>query len=151
MIATRLATLALLLLPAALAAADPPAAIDGLPLGGLRPQNLPKRGCGAYLFSTGRTKTLAAMALAEPASLRLALDGAVVDYPRERQGGVGGYGFAGETVYRGRDVTATLSMTIVERADLRLGATVPEATLRVDRPGKDSLVVPLAGLIGCAS
>lgn len=142
-----LAVAALLLV----AAADPPASIDGLPLGGLRPQTLPKKGCAAYLFSTGRTKTLAAVAQAEAGSLRLALDGTVIDLARAQQSGMGNYGFTGQTVYRSDAVTATLDMTIQERPDLRQGAGVPDAMLRLDRAGRDSLVVPLGGLIGCAT
>jgi hypothetical protein len=34
---------------------------------------------------------------------------------------------------------------------LKDGAAVPEATLRIDRTGQDSVVVPVAGLVGCAA
>lgn len=135
-----------------LAAGDPPTSIDGLPLGGLVPQSLPSKGCAAYLFSTGRTRTLAAVAQGEGGSLRISLDGRVADLPRVTQGAVGGgYGFTTDAAYRAGDVTATLQMTIVERPDLRQGGGVPDATLRIDRPGADTLILPLAGLIGCAS
>lgn len=127
----------------------PPASIDGLPIGGIGRQSLPAKGCAAYLFSTGQTRTLAAMAGADPASLRLAIDGISADYARTGQSGAGGFGFAGTTEYRGGDVTATLDMAIETRGDLTAGAAVPQATLRVDRPGKDTIVMPLAGLVGC--
>ncbi len=40
-------------------------------------------------------------------------------------------------------------MTITTRGDLKDGAAIPEATLRIERTGKDGLVLPVAGLIGC--
>lgn len=132
--------------------ADPPSSIDGLPLGGLAPQSLPAKGCAAYLFSTGRTRTLAAVVGAEAGSLRVSLNGRVTDLARASQSAIGsGYGFATEATYRAGDVAATLQMTIVERADLRQGAGVPGALLRIDRPGADTLILPLAGMIGCRS
>lgn len=129
--------------------APPPATIDGLPIAGLPKQALPAKGCAAYLFSTGATKALVAMASAEPAQLRIALDGVTTDYARSAQKTAVGFGFADSTEYRRGDVTATLDMTIVTRGDLTSGAVVSDATLRIDRPGKDSIVMPVAGLIGC--
>jgi len=128
----------------------PPESVDGLPIGGLAKQALPAKGCAAYLFSTtGPKRVLVAMATADPATLRIAIDGKTVDYARIAQSGGGGFGFAGTTEYRGGDVTATLQMTITTRGDLTGGAAVPEATLRIDRAGRDSVVLPAAGLIGC--
>ena len=46
---------------------------------------------------------------------------------------------------------AVLDMAVETRADLTGGAVVPAATLRVERPGRDAVVVPVAGLIGCAA
>ena len=77
----------------------PPATIDGLPIAGLAPQSLPAQGCSAYLFSAGQTRALAVVAGSDPASLRIALDGTVADYPRVAQRGTGDYGFAGVTDY----------------------------------------------------
>lgn len=147
-----------LLAPVLLAAlaADPPklapplASVDGLPIGRLAKQALPAKGCAAYLFSTtGAKRVLVAMATADPGMLRIAIDGKTADYARTAQSGGGGFGFSGTTEYRGGDVTATLQMTITTRGDLTAGAAVPEATLRIDRLGKDSVVLPAAGLIGC--
>lgn len=124
--------------------------LPGLPLGSIPKQQLPARGCAAYLFSVGTTRTLVAMASADPAQLRIAIDGTTTDYARASQSGGGGYGLAASTEYRGGDVTATLDMTVATRTDLTNGAAVPEGTLRIERPGKDSVILPVAGLIGCA-
>lgn len=129
----------------------PPASIEGLPIGGIGKQTLPAKGCAAYLFTAaGEQRVLIAMASADTATLRIAIDGKTQDYARTAQSGSGGFGFSGTTEYRGGDVTATLDMTIVTRGDVTGGAIVPRATLRIDRMGKDSVVIPAAGLIGCA-
>ncbi len=126
-------------------------AIEGTPLGVLAPQALPARGCAAYLFTGDGSKRFVAMASAEAGTLRLVLDGATVDAARSGQSGAGGYGFAASTVYRGAELTATLALISTPRSDLTNGAVVPEATLRIDREGKDGVAVPLVGIIGCAS
>ena len=141
--------IAALLLPLLLQAAPAPA-ITGLPLGAIGKQALPAKGCAAFLWSAGTENALVAMAVADPAQLRLAIDGKIADYARTSQTGGGGFGFAAVSEYRGGDVTATLDMAVVPRAGLSNGAAVPEGTLRIERPGKDSVVVPVAGLIGCS-
>lgn len=127
--------------------AAPPRTIDGLPIGGIGKQSLPARGCAAYLFTTGQTRVLAAMA--EPTRLRLALDGTSADYARDGEGGAETLGLPAEARYRSGDIVATLDMTIAQRNDLSAGAMVPVASLRIERAGRDTLVVPLAGLVGC--
>lgn len=118
-------------------------------LGPIGRQTLPPKGCAAYLWNNGPKRQLVAMATAEPGVIRLRLDGKTVDVARAGQEGAAGFGFAGVTEYRGADVTAVLDMTVQAREDLAAGAVVPVATLRVERPGRDVLVTPVAGLIGC--
>ena len=125
------------------------ASIDGLPIGALPRQDLPKAGCAAYLFTTGTTRTFAAMA--GPASLRIALEGKATDLPRATAGGAEAHGLARDAEYRAAGVTARLSMTIVDRPDLAQGAAVTDAVLTLERAGKDAVAVPLAGLVGCAA
>lgn len=129
----------------------PPATPDGLPLGAIGKQALPARGCAAFLWTRGPDHRLVAMALADPAQLRLALDGPAADFARSASSGANGYGFAGSTEYRRGDATATLAMTIAPRDDLAGGASVPDAILTIDRAGRDTVVVPVAGMIGCAA
>jgi len=142
---------ALLLAPVVLAAdPPPPVSIDGFPIGGIGRQSLPAKGCAAYLFSTGATRALVAMAGAEGGTLRIALDGQARDYARTGQGDATDLGFASQTRYAAGDTAATLTMTITRRADLAQGAIVSDATLLVERAGKDGVIMPLAGMIGCA-
>ncbi len=134
---------------AAAQAAAPTATIDGLPIGPLPQQALPSRGCAAYLFTTGTTRTLAAMVTADPAALRVTIDGKVTDLPRTGATGNALLGFNAENVYRAGDAVATVQLTIEIRQNLTAGAAVPSATLRLDREGRDTVVIPLAGLVGC--
>ena len=138
--------LALLLL-----AQTPAPSIDGLPIGTIPKQQLPKRGCAAYLWTatSGGTRALVAMAQADPASLRLSIDGSLVDLERTAQSGAAGFGFSQSNAYGGGSVTATLALRIETQQALTQGAVVPEATLQLDRVGHDTIVMPVSGLIGC--
>ncbi len=125
--------------------------VDGTAIGVLPRQELPATGCAAYLWSAGATHALVAMASAAPATLRLVLDGKQLDLSRAGEDGAAALGFAGSTRYQLGEVTATLDLTVETSAALAGGARVPAATLRVDAPGRDGVVMPVAGLIGCAA
>ena len=124
------------------AAAGPPV------LAWLGKQELPARGCAVFLWSPVDQR-LIAMARGEAATLRIAVEGRPADLPRFEQHGDGCYGLAATTVYRAGSLVATLDLTFATRSDLTDGALVPQATLRLDRPGQDTLVMPLSGLVGC--
>ncbi len=126
------------------------AGVDGTAIGALPRQELPATGCAAYLWNAGTAHALVAMASASPAQLRLVLDGKQLDLPRAGEDGAGALGFAASTRYRLGEVTATLDLTVETSAALAGGARVPAATLRLDQPGRDGVVMPVAGLIGCA-
>ena len=135
--------------PPAPQAAPIVASVDGLPIGAIPKQDLPAKGCAAFLWTRGPSHALVAMATADPATIRMTIDGKVQDFAMTARTGAGGYGFSASTEYKGADVTATLDMTITESADMKGGARVADSTLRIDRPGRDSIVVPVGGLIGC--
>ena len=142
--------ISLALLLALQAAAPSVAANPGPgPLGAIGKQKLPATGCAAFLWSMDAARQLVAMATADPAQIRLAIDGKTTDYAMATQSPAIGFGFGGVTQYRGGDVTATLDMAVTVRADISAGATVTSATLRIDRPGRDTVVVPVGGLVGC--
>lgn len=128
-----------------------PSSIEGLPIGALPRQQLPAHGCAAYLWSAGGSRQLVAMAGADPALLRVSLGGTPTDLVRTAESGGGTLGLSADTEYAGTGVTATLQMQIVTREALTGGAQVPEGTLQIDRPGQDTIVLPVAGLIGCAA
>ncbi len=116
----------------------------------LAPQTLPKEGCAAYLWSVSDRK-LVAVANAEPATLRIALGGRPVDYARTAQSGVGGFGFAATTRYGAAGISFALEMIVSTEAELTDGGLVQQGTLTIERPGADALLMPVAGVIGCAA
>lgn len=127
-----------------------PKSIDGLPIGAIPKQTLPASGCAAFLWSKTQTTALVAMLTLDPAQLRFAPGGTVTDLVRVGQSGAGSHGFAADSDYAGGDWRVRVSMDVVDRPDLADGAQIPSATLRIDREGHDSVIVPVAGLIGCA-
>ncbi len=134
------------------APATPPApSIDGLPIGAIPRQDLPERGCAAYLWTASGTRALVAMAQADPARLRLSIAGTIVDLERSGQTGAGGFGFAETNDYGSGSTAAKLTLKIETKGSIVGGALVPEGILQIDRAGQDSLVVPVAGMIGCAA
>lgn len=121
------------------------------PLGAIGKQVMPARGCAAFLWTVNGERLMVAMAGAEAARIKVNIDGKTSELARVEESGVGGFGFGQVMTYRDGDVGVTLDMTIVTRGDLTAGAVVPQATLRIDRPRQDTIVVPVAGLIGCAT
>ena len=138
--------------PAAVVAPAPAPSSQPPVLGGIGQQSLPASGCAAFLWSSAGDRTLVAMATATPAGLRLAIDGRPpVDLVLTSGEGATSFGFPGSATYKAGEVTATLAMTISNRSDLAAGAVVPEGALTVELPGRDTVVQPVAGLIGCAT
>ncbi len=125
------------------------ASLDGLPIGTIPRQELPTGSCAAFLWSQTPGHGLIMMVSASPATVRFAPGGAVTDLVRVAQNGEAQFGLAATTEYAGGDLRVTVDMEIIKRGDLTDGAAVPSATVRVDQTGKDSVIVPAAGIIGC--
>ena len=116
-------------------------------LGALGPPALPQGGCAAYLWSVPEPRALVAMAA--PASLRVVLDGKPLDLARVDASGAIVRGLSALTRYAAGPVSATVTMTVVERPDITSGGLVSDATLTVEPAGEDAVVVPVGGLVGC--
>lgn len=129
---------------------DPVSSVDGLPISALPPQRLPAKGCAAFLWTRTPSMALVAMATTDPAALRLTVDGKVVDLPISAQNGIGGLGYSQVTEYRGAGTTATLQVVVKTDASTPKSGSISDATLRIDRTGRASVVIPVAGAIGCA-
>ena len=120
-------------------------------LGPIGQQRLPAKGCAAYLWNPA-DRQLVAMAVADPATLRLSIGGKTIDLVRSGGGeGPGRLGFAEAIDYRGGDLSVRLAMEIVQQDGLTAGARVPSGSMQIERPGQDAIAVPVAGLIGCRS
>ena len=139
--------IALLLAVVAQAASVTPAPATPV-LGAIGRQELPAKGCAAYLWSAA-DRQLVAMATADPATIRIAIGGKTIDLARSGGEGPGKLGFPDAADYRRDDITARLTMEIVQQEGLTAGAKVPTGSLQVDRAGQDGIVIPVAGLIGC--
>jgi len=124
--------------------------VDGLPISALPPQRLPAKGCAAFLWTRTPSMALVAMASTDPASLRLTIDGKVTDLPISAQNGIGGLGYSQITEYRAKGTTATLQIVVKTDAGTPKSGSISDATLRIDRAGQASVVIPVAGAIGCA-
>lgn len=120
------------------------------PLGPIGQQSLPAKGCAAYLWNSA-DRQMVAMAVADPAMIRLSVDGRSIDLARSAQEGTVALGFGTTITYAGAGITARLAMTLVPRENLTAGAQVSDGSLQVDRTGRDTIVVPVAGLVGCVS
>lgn len=125
------------------------ASLDGLPIGTIPRQELPTGSCAAFLWSQTPGHGLIMMVSASPATVRFAPGGVVTDLVRVAQNGEAQFGLAATSEYAGGDLRVTVDMEIVKRGDLTDGAAVPTATVRFDQTGKDSVIVPVAGIIGC--
>ncbi|MDY7525434.1 hypothetical protein [Sphingomonas sp. 10B4] len=129
--------------------AQPLASVDGLPIGAIPKQDLPARGCAAYLWTASGTRALIAMVGADPARLRVSVQGKVTDLDRSAQTGASGFGFPERAEYGGGPLVAKLTMKVETRESISGGAVVPEGLLEIDQAGQDTIIVPVAGLIGC--
>ena len=125
--------------------------VDGLPIGAIPKQELPQTGCATFFWSATQTRALVAMISSDPARIRFAPDGKIVDLVRTAQSGPGDFGFLAHTDYAGGDLKVAIEMEIVKRGDLTQGGLTQNATMTVTRDGGDSVIVPVIGIIGCAS
>lgn len=154
----RISLLSLLLAAPVLAQEPPkslpsplPRSIDGLPVGAIPKQELPTSGCATFFWTATQTRALVAMLSSDPARIRFAPDGKLVDLVRVAQTGPGDFGFLAHTDYAGGDLKVAVEMAIVRRGDLTQGGVTENATLTVTRDGGDSVIIPVIGIIGCAS
>lgn len=126
-----------------------PFSVDGLPIGAIPPQELPQGSCAAFLWTRTNSHGLVAMLTANPARIRFAPGGTITDLVRVSQQGASDFGFSTTTDYAGGDFRLSIDIEIAKRKDLSDGAMIPVATIRIDRAGQDTVIVPAVGLIGC--
>jgi hypothetical protein len=129
---------------------DPATSVDGLPISALPPQRLPAKGCAAFLWTRTSSMALVAMATTDPAALRVTIGGKVADLAISAQNGIGGLGYSQITEYKGGGATATLQIAVKTDASAPKSGSIADATLRIDRTGQPSVVIPVAGAISCA-
>ena len=118
---------------------------------GYRERARPRGGVGWSAVVLGLAIPTGAMAQADPGRLRLSIGGTMTDLDRSAQSGAGGFGFGESNDYGAAGISAKLTMKIETRESISSGAVVTEGLLQLDRAGQDTVVVPVGGLIGCAT
>jgi hypothetical protein len=110
-------------------------AASALNLGELPPQKLEPGRCVTFLWARTNPPRRVAMLTEVPQSLRVMHNRRVVDLAPG----------AGFMTFASSDLIITLTVELTERA----GGSVAEGALRFEEPGKDVIVVPVAGLRTC--
>jgi hypothetical protein len=110
-------------------------AASALNLGELPPQKLVPGRCITFLWARTQPPRRVAMLTEAPLSLRVSHRGRVVDLPPGAE----------FMTFASADLIITLTIELTERA----GGSVADGALRLEEPGKDVIVVPVAGLRAC--
>ena len=134
---------------AALFAAALAGAIDlvGLPLGELPPQVLPPQSCALFLWDRASRRRIV-MAVANPATVSVIVDGKPLTFAATGAGeGDAVMQFAPRRRF-GND-TIEISLDLAITASEGGGAVIRDGTVSFARRGGDTVVAPVAGLIGC--
>ena len=79
----------------------------------------------------------------------MVVDGTTRDLPRVTAVGATALGFAQSATFAAGDITAMLQLNVTTREDLSGGGVVGDGVLQVARAGRDAIVVPVGGLVGC--
>lgn len=132
---------------AQLVTGQPPAQPEPAPaLAELPPQPLTSGQCALFLWDRASGRRIA-MIMANPAILRLMIDGRSTDLPREVADGGAVMGFAPVTRYRSAARRYEVRLTILPATTG--GAVVRDGSLAITEADGSSLVLPVAGLAGC--
>jgi hypothetical protein len=115
----------------------------GLGLETLPDQDMPKDGCAVFLWRAGDPARLLLVARSDPPAAMVKLDGRVRSLPRTAVDGR-------RTSYADGEDRIAIEVTVEPRRGLKDGAVITEGSLTLDRAGGATMVVPVAGLIGCA-
>ncbi len=110
-------------------------AASALNLGELPPQKLEPGRCVTFLWARTSPPRRVAMLSEAPQRLRVVHRGRVVDLSPGAEFMTFGSG----------ELLITLTVELMDRG----GASVAEGALRLEEPGKDVIVVPVAGLRAC--
>lgn len=131
--------------PAGPARVKAPDLADEIPLGALPRQELAKGECGLFLWKVGPSPRLLLMAKADPPVARVVLGGRMLDLPRVEGAGPG----QPVTIYAAGAVRIALDLAVEERRGLTGGAVIPSGSLRLERTGGETVVIPVSGLLAC--
>ncbi|AHE54366.1 hypothetical protein [Sphingomonas sanxanigenens] len=126
-----------------------PAAPAARGLGVLPPQGAPRAGCALYLYTSGPGQALVLAADSSTGVARISLDGVATDLPFAGFEGVPRSGFSPRMRYASEAAAIDLDLDMDDRRDMTGGAAIERGALRLDRPGGDSIALPVKGVIAC--
>jgi hypothetical protein len=109
-----------------------------LPLGELPPQKLAPGRCVTFLWTRTEPPMRIAMADEAARTLRVSHAGKPADLAA-----------TGPSSYASERIGIVLDLDITEREGMTEGAIISQGALRVDEPGRDSVVVPVGGIRAC--
>jgi hypothetical protein len=140
--------LAALLLAAVQAAPAPAPPASPLPFDELPPQTLAPQSCAMFLWDRASRRRIV-MATAVPPALRVTIAGKpLVLAPAQPATGATVMGFAPHASFGDAALLVTLDLAII--ASEGGGAVIRDGIVTVARAGGDTVVAPVAGLIGCS-
>jgi hypothetical protein len=131
-------------------AASAPAAQSPLPLAELPPQTLPDGRCALFLWErTDGPGRRILMATAAPGLVRIVWRGVSTDLPQTAASGEPLLGLSPKASYGDARLSIDLDLDFAGGTPLAGGHVVREGSLAFTPAGGDSVVVGVAGLIGC--
>jgi hypothetical protein len=131
----------------ALLVAAATAAVPVLPLAELPPQTLAPNSCAMFLWDRTSEKRVV-MAVAQPPFIRIN-SGGVRDLGRRDASGTPVMGFSPRASFADAKLTITLDLVIKPNPASVGGAVIRDGVMITTAPDGESIVSPVAGLIGC--
>lgn len=123
---------------------------SALPLAELPAQALPKGRCALFLWErTAGPPRRILMATAQPGLARIVWRGATVDLAQTGGSGDAVFGLTPRAGYAGSGVAIDLDLDFAGGSPLAGGLVVREGSLAFTPAGGDTVIVGVAGLIGC--
>lgn len=121
----------------------------GLPLGEARAVQLQSGQCALALWTLDAPATRLAIAVSQPAALRVNIDGRTLDLARSDYQGDPVFGHYPRQSWAGDGIVVTLRTGFSTREGMVGGAVTQDATLSYRGAGGEEVVIPVAGLVAC--
>lgn len=121
----------------------------GLPLGEAPAVRLQSGQCALALWTLGAPATRIAIAVSQPASLRVNVNGRGLDLARSDYDGDPVFGHYPRQTWAGDGVLLTLRTGFSTREGMVGGAVTQDATLGYRGPDGEEMVIPVSGLVAC--
>ncbi|MFA7440037.1 MAG: hypothetical protein WCZ66_03615 [Sphingomonadaceae bacterium] len=112
--------------------------LPGLPLEELPQQKLESGRCVAFLWTRTTPPLRVAMIDEATSSLRIRKDSKQRDLPHSQPG-----------YYRASDISIRVDLDFAPGSTIPNGEIIRQGAIRIEQPGKDTLVMPVGGVRAC--